>query len=434
MNVAIVGLGPVGIVTAAGLALAGHRVVVTDRDADRVATIRAGRSPIVEPGLAERLAHVVASGALATAGAIGDAVARSAMTLVCVGTPERAGGALDLGALDDACEEIGRALRTAPRGHVVVIRSTVPPGTTRSRVLPRLESASGLVAGRDFHLAVQPEFLREGNALADFDAPPRLVVGALDAHGADAVVALAAPADGCAIVRTDPEGAELAKLADNAWHALKVAFANEIGALARAAGTDGEALMAAFVRDRTLNLSPSYLAPGAPFGGSCLGKDVAALGRHAAELGVGMPLVGAILGANGAHAGRVLADILATPPRCAGIVGLAFKRGTADLRSSPYLAIARALAARDVDVRVWDPLVARDDPDCDPAWFAASPEALADAADTIVVCHADEGALAAIAARLSSRHHVIDLKGGERGRFARARYRSVAWQPEGAGR
>jgi GDP-mannose 6-dehydrogenase len=434
MNVAVIGLGPVGIVTAAGLAHAGHRVLATDSDATRVAMIRAGRATVVEPGLDERIAAVVAAGSLVAIDGTEEAVARSEMTLVCVGTPPTVGGSPAFDALDAACDEVGRALRRAAPGHVVVIRSTVPPGTTRGRVVPRLAAASGLVPGRDVHVAMQPEFLREGDALADFDAPPKLVVGTFDTRTADAVIALGAPGMGCVVVRTDPEGAELAKYADNAWHALKVAFANEIGALARASGTDGEALMQAFVRDRGLNVSAAYLRPGAPFGGSCLGKDVAALGSHAAALSVRVPLVDAILRANHEHAIRILDDILAGHPRSVGLVGLAFKRGTADLRDSPYLAIARALAARGIAVSVWDPCVPPDDAACDPSWFAESPEALADTAGMIVVCHGEPDALSRIADRLGARHTVLDLGGAERERFAHVRYRSVAWQPPGGER
>jgi len=431
MNVAVVGLGTAGAVIAASLARAGHRVLACDRDDRRADAVRAGRGPVVEPGLDERIASAVAARSLEAVRDASDAVAASSFTLVCVGTPALAAGGIDLEPLDDACDAIGRGLRRAAPGHRVVIRSTVPPGTARHRVVPRLEAASGLAHRRGFQVVVQPEFLREGTALRDFDAPSRLVVGAFDDRAAEAVVALAAPGPGCDVLRTDPEGAELAKLADNAWHALKVAFANEIGALARACGTDGSALMASLSRDRVLNLSPAYLRPGAPFGGGCLPKDVAAL-AHAADLaGVELALVAALRGANDAHARRVLADVVAAKPRRAGLLGLAFKPGTADLRDSPYLALARSLATRGIGVRAWDRLVPRDDPRCDATWFVPSPEALADEADVIVICHADEGALAAMEPRLTARHRVIDLDGGARGRVAAAHYLGMAWTSRG---
>ncbi|MEO8486463.1 MAG: nucleotide sugar dehydrogenase [Betaproteobacteria bacterium] len=429
MNIAVVGLGPVGIVAAAGLALAGHRVHATDRDPARVAALREGRTPIVEPGLPARVAATVASGALVAVGSVAEAVIRASITLICVGTPASASGEPDLAALVSACDAIGAALRRATPSPVVVVRSTVLPGTTRDLVVPRLAAASGLVPGRDFHVAVQPEFLREGSALADYDLPAKLVVGSLDAQVADAIVALLAPDPACVVVRTSPEAAELAKVADNAWHALKVAFANEIGALARELQVDGDALMTDFARDRTLNVSAAYLRPGAPFGGSCLVKDVAALDRRADAAGFRAPLLAAILPSNRAHFDRVVDDI-AADARIVGIVGLSFKPGTADLRASPYLEIAHALAARGRAVFAWDERVPRDDPACDPAWFAASPQALADAADTIVVCHASPEALAAIASRATSRHTVVDLTGVERHRFSHTRYRSVAWRPE----
>ena len=426
MNVAVVGLGPVGTITATGLARAGHRVHATDRDAQRVDALRNGRTPVVEPGIAARVAEAVASGRLFASGTVADAVSRASIVLVCVGTPALANGGADLSALEAACDAIGPALRRdAPP--IVVVRSTVPPGTTRGLVAPRLAAASGLGAGSDFHVAAQPEFLREGNAIADHDAPAKFVVGTLDPAVADAVVALFAPAPPCVVVRATPEGAELAKYADNAWHATKVAFANELGALSRALGVDGDALMAQFVRDRLLNVSPAYLRPGAPFGGSCLTKDVAALARRASEAGVDAPLIGAVLASNRAHHARVVDDI-ASGARVVGLAGLAFKAGTDDVRDSPYVAIAHALAARGLTVRAWDERVTRGHAACDPDWFVRSPEALADA-DTIVVAHGTPEALAAIASRVSSRHVVIDLTGLERKRFAHAAYRSAAWRP-----
>ena len=430
MNVAVVGLGPVGIVTATGLARAGHRVHATDRDAARVDALREGRTPVVEPGLAARVAETAASGQLLAAATVADAVSHAAIVLVCVGTPALPTGDADLSTLEAACDMIGPALRRdAPA--IVVVRSTVPPGTTRDLVTRRLATASGLDAGRGFHVAVQPEFLREGNALSDYDALPKLVVGAFDPAVADTVVALFAPGPSCQVVRTTPEGAELAKYADNAWHATKVAFANELGALARALGVDGDTLMAQFVRDRTLNVSPAYLRPGAPFGGSCLTKDLAAIARQASDAGVDTPLLGSVLASNRAHLARVIDDI-PSDAREVGIVGLAFKPGTADLRDSPYLALARALAARGCTVHAWDESVPPDDPACDPAWFARSPGALADACDTIVVCHGPPGTLATIASRVDVTRTVVDLTGAERIRFAHARYRSVAFRTERA--
>ena len=428
MNVAVIGLGPVGIVIAAGLAHAGHRVLATDREASRVEALRDGRTPVVEPGLAARVAATVAAGALAAADTIAEAVSRAQVTLVCVGTPALPSGDADLAALAEACDAIGPALRRdAPP--LVVVRSTVPPGTTRTLVTPRLAAASGLEAGRGFHVAVQPEFLREGSALADADLPTKIVVGATDRAAHDAVVGLCAPDLACIVIATTPEAAELAKYADNAWHALKVVFANEIGAVARSLGVDGDALMADFVRDRALNVSAAYLRPGAPFGGSCLVKDVGALGRQAAVSGVGVPLLEAILASNREHLARVVADVDDAASAVVGIVGLAFKSGTADLRDSPYLALARTLAARQRTVLVWDERVPRDDPGCDPAWFARSPAALAEAAGTIVVCHGSADALATIASNVTPRHVVVDLSGHERARFAHARYRSAGWRP-----
>jgi GDP-mannose 6-dehydrogenase len=344
-----------------------------------------------------------------------------------VGTPALPTGDADLGALARACDAIGPALRRDVPP-VVVVSSTVPPGTTRDLVVQRLATASGLEPGRGFNVAIKPEFLREGNALADYDAPPKLVVGALDPSAADTVVTLFAPGPSCTVVRTTLEAAELAKYADNAWHATKVAFANELGALARALGVDGDALMAQFVRDRALNVSSAYLRPGAPFGGSCLTKDLAAIARRASEAGVDVPLIGSVLGSNHVHLLRVVDDI-AMGAREVGIVGLAFKAGTDDVRASPYVAIAHALAARGLRIHAWDERVARDHPACDPAWFARSPQALADA-DTVVVCHGLPETLAAIASRVGSSHAVVDLSGAERMRFAHARYRSVAFRPE----
>ncbi|MFO1056159.1 MAG: nucleotide sugar dehydrogenase [Dongiaceae bacterium] len=357
-RIAVVGLGPVGSVSAACLAAAGHAVVGIDRDAGRAGALAAGRAPVHEPGLDELVAAGIAAGRLTAGDDLAAAVAASDLSLICVATPAAADGTPDHAALAEACRAVGRALRRDGPRHTVVVRSTVPPGTTRSLVVPLLEQESGRRLGAGLGVAVHPEFLREGSALADFRAAERRVVGCRDAASGDAVAALYAGDDPPPAITTI-EIAEAVKYADNAWHALKVAFANEVAGWCAAEGVDGLAVMALLRQDRRLNLSAAYLEPGLPFGGACLGKDLRTLGRLAERRGLELPVLAGILPSNRRHLERLTAAIAGAGHGAVAILGLAVKTGTDDLRDSPALALAAALQAQGCRVRLYDRLLRR---------------------------------------------------------------------------
>lgn len=353
MNVSVFGLGYVGSVTAACLARDGHSVVGVDTNASKVEMVRAGRAPVLEPGLDALIRDAVASGRL-TATLDGDAaVHETQVSLICVGTPSRSNGSLDLRYVDHVAAEIGAAIATHPGRHTVVVRSTVLPGTVAERVVPALESASGRRAGDDFGVAFNPEFLREGSALADYDRPSFVVIGALDEPSRDVVAGLYAGIE-APLVRTDLATAEMVKYASNAFHGLKVAFANEMGRVAKAHGVDGQALMDVFCLDERLNVSKAYLRPGNAFGGSCLPKDTRALAYRATRRDVQVPLLAALLESNDVHRRTGIEMVERYGRRPIGVLGLSFKPGTDDVRESPAVALVEALLGRGHDVRVFD--------------------------------------------------------------------------------
>ena len=276
--------------------------------------------------------------------------------MICVGTPGLGDGGIELDHLQRCCRDIGAALRAKSGRHVVAVRSTVPPGTMSGKVKPWLEAASGRRVGADLGLCYQPEFLREAQAIADFEHPARTVIAASDRASGERLAGLYA-GTGAPVIRTDFATAELLKYVDNAWHALKVGFANEVGSLARAQGVDSRALMAIFRRDRKLNLSEEYLAPGLAFGGSCLPKDLRALCAAARRLDLELPLLDAVLPSNRRHLERILARILRHAVERIGVIGLSFKAGTDDLRESPMVELIERLIGQGCEVRVFDPLV-----------------------------------------------------------------------------
>jgi len=353
MNVAVFGLGYVGTVSAACLACAGHRVIGVDVNEDKVATVNAGTSPIVEPGLDALLARTTTSGALSATTSAADAVRASDISLLCVGTPSRRNGSLDLTFLQRVCEEIGVALRNSRHYHIVVVRSTVLPGTTHDVVIPILEHASKGRYGRDFGVSVNPEFLREGTAIADFREPPFTLVG--HNHAADATGTMSLYQNlGAEILGTDIRVAEMIKYTGNAWHALKVCFANEIGNVCKQLAIDSHEVMDIFCRDHKLNLSGTYLRPGFAFGGSCLPKDVRALQYRAKQLDVDVPVLESILPSNSLQIRRAIDEILATGQKRIGLLGFSFKPGTDDLRESPMVVLAEALLGKGLQLSIFD--------------------------------------------------------------------------------
>jgi GDP-mannose 6-dehydrogenase len=353
MKVSVFGLGYVGSVSAASFAADGHEVVGVDVNADKVAAVNAGRSPIVEPGLDELLGQGAAEGRLRATTDPADAVRASEVSLLCVGTPSRKNGSLDLTYLERVSEQIGTALRDKPSYHVVVVRSTVLPGTTHSVVIPALERTSGKSYGDGFGVSVNPEFLREGTALKDFRKPPLTLVGHNHAADASGTIALYQAID-APLVSTSIRVAEMIKYTSNAWHALKVCFANEIGTLCKRLDIDSHDVMDVFCRDEKLNLSPYYLKPGFAFGGSCLPKDVRALQYRAKEIDVDLPVISSILPSNRLQIQHAFDQIMETGRQRIGLLGFSFKAGTDDLRESPIVILAEALLGKGRSLCIYD--------------------------------------------------------------------------------
>src|SRR5918993_3504298 len=353
MRVSVFGLGYVGSVSAANFAADGHEVVGVDVHPEKVRAINEGRSPIVEPGLGELLEQGAAAGRLRATTSTEEAVRDTDLSLICVGTPSRKNGSLDLTYLERVAEQIGAALKEKDSYHVVVVRSTVLPGTTHDVVIPALERTSGKKYGEGFGVSVNPEFLREGTALKDFREPPLTLVG--HNHASDAVPTKALYQDIKApVVGTSIRNAEMVKYTSNAWHAVKVVFANEIGNLCKRVGVDSHDVMDIFCQDNKLNLSSYYMKPGFAFGGSCLPKDVRALQYRAKEFDLDMPLINAILGSNRLQVQHAIDRIVETGRKKVGLFGFSFKAGTDDLRESPLVILAEALLGKGYDICIYD--------------------------------------------------------------------------------
>src|SRR6478672_1156238 len=353
MKVSVFGLGYVGSVSAASFAADGHTVVGVDVNPDKVASLNEGRSPIVEKGLQELIQTASANGALRATTSTDEAIHATDLSLLCVGTPSRKNGSLDLSYLERVCEQIGAALKTKDDYHVVVVRSTVLPGTTHEIVIPTLENASGKKYGTGFGVTVNPEFLREGTAIHDFRNPPLTLVGhnyKSDAAPTEALYArVQAP-----LVTTSIRTAEMIKYASNTWHALKVCFANEIGNLCKRLQIDSHEVMDIFCRDEKLNLSSYYMKPGFAFGGSCLPKDVRALQYRAKEADVELPVIQSILPSNKLQIQHALDEIVETGKKRVGLLGFSFKAGTDDLRESPIVILAEALLGKGFQLCIYD--------------------------------------------------------------------------------
>jgi GDP-mannose 6-dehydrogenase len=359
MRVTVFGLGYVGCVSAGCLVRSGHSVVGVDVNPLKVEQINAGVSPVIEPGLDQLIAEGRRSGGLAATQDGRAAVESSDVSLVCVGTPSNQNGSLDHRHVEKVCAEIASALASIDRRHVVVVRSTVLPGTAEGCLIPLLEEHSGRRVGRDFGFCVNPEFLREGSALADYHSPSHVVIGQLDPGSGDVVEELYGDIHAPVLRMTVREG-EMLKYVSNAFHALKVGFANEIGTLCKLHGIDGQALMDVFCQDRTLNISRAYLRPGFAFGGSCLPKDVRALLHRAKEQDVESPILAAVLESNRHHFLRAVSLVEQSGLRRVGILGLSFKAGTDDVRESPTVPLIETLLGRGYEVVIYDEKI---DPD-----------------------------------------------------------------------
>jgi GDP-mannose 6-dehydrogenase len=353
-RVAVFGMGYVGCVTAACLSRDGHQVTGVDVDEDKIAAVVRGVSPVFEPGLDDLIQQTVTAGTLTATTDSNTAVENSEIALVAVGTPSLDDGSVETFAVERVIESIGRSLRGSKRSYTVALRSTLLPGLLEEKLAPLLEQAADCRLGERIVLCNHPEFLRETTAIRDFDDPPFILVGAESAADAQPVLNLYGGSSAERIV-TDTRTSALVKYACNAFHALKIDFANEIGALARSFGADGRDVMQIVCRDTRLNISTAYLKPGFAFGGSCLPKDVRALTRHAQQQALRTEVLNAILPSNSAHLERALKAIRETGLRRVGLVGLSFKAGTDDLRESPLVILAETLLGRGYDLKIYDP-------------------------------------------------------------------------------
>jgi len=424
MRVSVFGLGYVGCVTAACLAKAGHAVVGVDVNAEKVAMINSATSPIVEPGLPELLREVVGAGRLRATTSSDQAVAESDLSLICVGTPSRSNGRIDVDAVVRTGQSIGQAVRKHAEPHTVVLRSTVLPGTAEQYLVPALlAGAGGRAATR---VAVNPEFMREGSSLNDFARPPLTLVGCGDPATAS-LLRLLYESVQAPFVHTSIRTAEMVKYAANAFHALKVCFANEVADVCAALGADGAEVMRVFAMDRKLNVSEAYLRPGFAFGGSCLPKDLRALLYAARAADVSVPLLASVLPSNEGQVRRGVDAVLASRRQRIGVVGLSFKAGTDDLRESPMVALVETLIGKGCDVRILDRNVSmarlvganrryiEEEIPHIASLMCASAEALLAHAEVIVIGNACEDATEVLAAARPE-HLTVDLTRGQAGR------------------
>ena len=356
MDISIFGRGYVGCVSLAGLARDGHKVIGVDVDHTKLERLAAGRTPVVEEGMVDLVAAAAKSGRMRVTDDVGNAVAHSDLSLICVGTPSASNGSQDLSAIHRLAQDLGGALATKSRPHAIVFRSTLAPGTVEQVIRPIIERASGKRDGVDFHLCFQPEFLREGTSIRDYDKPPFTIVGA----NADYPVELLRSLFGhlpCAFYTTSVRSAEMVKLCCNNFHALKITFANETARLCAALGVDPFEVMDLLCKDTQLNISKAYLKPGYAFGGSCLPKDLRATLYMAKQHDVELPMLGGVLPSNREHVARALERVLSSGKRRVGMIGLSFKTGTDDLRESPTVTLAEQLIGKGLSLLVYDPEV-----------------------------------------------------------------------------
>jgi GDP-mannose 6-dehydrogenase len=437
MDIAVFGLGYVGAVSAACLADRGHRVIGVDTNPVKVDLMNQGQSPIVEGRLPELVARARASGRLQATADWHEAVARTEMAWICVSTPSQANGSIDTRYLRVVGEQLGQALGQRGGHYSIVVRSTVLPGTTRGEFVPVVERCSGRGMGDGFEVSFHPEFLREGSAVADFYDPSLIIIGAMDPRKPSALASLYG--DMSAPIRhTSVEVAETVKYASNAWHALKVCFANEIGTFCRQHGVDGREVMDLFAQDRKLNLSEKYLRPGFAFGGSCLPKDVRALVYQARRHDLDLPLLNAVLPSNQRHVERAFDLVVESGRRRVGLMGLSFKPGTDDLRESPLVELAERLIGKGYEVRIFDPNVnlsvllgANRDyiqtriPHVSRLMVDSEGELLAHA-EVVVLGHKDPAYQSALGTTRPDLL-VIDLAGFPPGSVAEGSYRGICW-------
>lgn len=355
-KISIFGLGYVGAVSLACLARDGHEMTGVDIDPTKLELLRGGQAPIVETGIQELMRAVVRGGSVTVTDSVRNAILTTDVSFICVGTPARQNGNQDLTAITRIAEQIGAMLPEKATRHIIVVRSTVKPGTVEEVIQPAIEASSGLKAGRDFSLCFQPEFLREGTSINDYDNPPLTIIGTTDDYAVEVLRGIFGHLP-CELVHTSIRTAEMLKYACNAFHAMKVTFANEIGRISQAAGVDAHEVMKLLCMDRQLNISSAYLRPGFAFGGSCLPKDLKALLYLAKSSDVELPMLASILPSNTAHIEHAIEQVLASGRRSVGMIGLSFKSGTDDLRESPLVIMAERFIGKGLQLCVFDPQV-----------------------------------------------------------------------------
>ncbi|MGC2528178.1 MAG: nucleotide sugar dehydrogenase, partial [Candidatus Acidiferrum sp.] len=427
----------VGTVSAGCLAQQGHEVVGVDPVRTKVDLINAGQSPIIEAEIGEIIAETVKTGGLRATGNQDEAINQTELSFVCVGTPSQANGNLDLSYIRRVCELIGKALKNKSARHTVVIRSTILPGTMHQIVIPTLEESSGKKAGDDFGVCNNPEFLREGSAVMDFNFPPKTVIGEFDRASGELLASLYAKLD-APFIRTDLETAEMVKYVDNSWHALKIGFANEIGNLCKSFSIDAHEVMKIFCQDKKLNISPAYLTPGFAFGGSCLPKDLRALAYKAKMHDLQLPIMTAILPSNELQVARGLQLITEKKHKKIGVLGFSFKAGTDDLRESPMIEVIERLIGKGFDLRIFDknvnmaslvganrdfilnriPHISR--------LMVNSIEAVLNHAQTVVIGNKDPD-FAAVLERLHDGQHLVDFVRITNRRSEDGNYDGICW-------
>lgn len=354
MRISIFGLGYVGAVSLACLARDGHQVIGVDIDRAKLDLLRDGKTPVVEEGMVDLVRSVAASGRVTVTDEVAAGIRDSEISLVCVGTPSAPNGSQDQGAVLRLAADLGRAIATKREPHVIVFRSTLAPGTVEDVLVPILEKESGRREGEHFHVCFQPEFLREGSSIRDYDKPPFTIVGARHDFPVERLKALFGHLP-CEFIRTTIRSAEMMKYCCNNFHALKITFANETARLCEALKVDPFEVMSLVCRDTQLNISPAYLKPGFAFGGSCLPKDLRATTYLARTHDVELPMLGGILESNRLQLGRAFDKIMATGKRRVAMIGLSFKTGTDDLRESPLVVLAEQLIGKGIALSVYDP-------------------------------------------------------------------------------
>ena len=438
MDISIFGLGYVGAVSLACLARDGHRVVGVDVDQTKLDLIMDGKTPVVEEGMVQLMSSAVASGRVAVTRDTRDAVMRTDLSLICVGTPSAPNGSQDQTAMLGLAKDLGAAMREKTAPHVFVFRSTLVPGTVEDVLCPLIEAESGKKEGVDFHVCFQPEFLREGSSIRDYDKPPFTVVGANTAAPADKLRELFGHLP-CEFITTSVRSAEMVKYCCNNFHALKITFANETARLCEALGVDPFEVMDLVGKDRQLNISTAYLKPGFAFGGSCLPKELRATMHLAKMRDVDLPMHGGIMPSNRSHIDHAIAKVMATGKRRIGMIGLSFKVGTDDLRESPLVLLAEHFIGKGLSLLVYDPevhlsnllganrrFIEQHVPHIGQLLRRDIAEVVA-ASDVLVVGLNDAATVAALHEHARPDHLVLDLVGIARRPALRAEYAGLCW-------